>query len=566
MELSLKRDTKLLNQWVPRWLGVLMFVLLFFPILFVNGAYSSTSGEMVSGLGIITEHIQFANFASAIGMVVFAPFLVPILRIRRPKILFIVGLIGLFITSLICARTTSMPLLFLCSLVMGAIRIVLILNTLFTLLDYLTGMDIVAVMIPVTVDPSAKKDESMTNLKALAIPLIYFFFLSLGQLGSGLTAWLAYEYEWQYVYWFMCGFVLASMFLVLTLMKYQPKKRKNAAMGWIHFGDMVAASFSLLSFSFILIYGKTYDWFDNSLIRLAGGIFLISTGALLFLSANSKTPYINLDIFQSRKVNTALLLFFLLMVLNSNSMLVNVFTGVSMKLDNLKSANLGNWSLVGYTIGSIVALVMTIKKVPFKYMFALGFALITASAAYMYFQYQGQGVYKNMIFPIIVRSTGMFMLYALCGAYGMLELNMSKHFGAWIFLMLAIRSVVGPVGGVSLYSNAVNQRTEHYIARLSHNVDRMNPEIAGSYQNTQFGMMMQGKSYENAEQVAAMSTKGRIQVQAVLAALKEITGWTIYAGAGCVVFVLIYPYNKRRKKKRKRKYTENGTRNRIIYE
>ena len=62
-------------NWVPKPLGILIMLLLFIPILTVGGVYSVNSTEMMSGLGIISEHIQFTNFVTSIGMAAFAPFL-----------------------------------------------------------------------------------------------------------------------------------------------------------------------------------------------------------------------------------------------------------------------------------------------------------------------------------------------------------------------------------------------------------------------------------------------------------------------------------------------------------
>ena len=59
-------------------------------------------------------------------------------------------------------------------------------------------------------------------------------------------------------------------------------------------------------------------------------------------------------------------------------------------------------------------------------------------------------------------------------------------------------------------------------------------------------MKYQGKSETEARNMAATSTKGRIQVQATLSALKEMAGWTIYGGLICMIFVLVVPYPKRK--------------------
>ena len=55
-----------------------------------GGVYSVNSTEMMSGLGIISEHIQFANFVTSIGMAAFAPFLYQLVCVRREKMMCIV--------------------------------------------------------------------------------------------------------------------------------------------------------------------------------------------------------------------------------------------------------------------------------------------------------------------------------------------------------------------------------------------------------------------------------------------------------------------------------------------
>lgn len=49
------------------------------------------------------------------------------------------------------------------------------------------------------------------------------------------------------------------------------------------------------------------------------------------------------------------------MVLNSSAMFVNVFTGIGMKLDNFQNATLGNWSMLGYLIGGIATIWLSVK-------------------------------------------------------------------------------------------------------------------------------------------------------------------------------------------------------------
>ena len=86
-------------NWVPKPVGIVIQVLFFLPILTVGGTYSVNSTEMMSGLGIISEHIQFTNFATSIGMAAFCPFLYRLVLIRREKMMCIAGFSLMYIFS-----------------------------------------------------------------------------------------------------------------------------------------------------------------------------------------------------------------------------------------------------------------------------------------------------------------------------------------------------------------------------------------------------------------------------------------------------------------------------------
>ena len=530
------------RSWVPRWLGIVIHLFLFVPILFINGAYASNAGEMTGALGIISEHIQYTYYATSIGMVVFTPFVVRYLILRRPKMMYIFGFCTLFLLSSICAVTDSMPLLMLCSFLTGLVRIMLIFNTLFSLIQYASGMDPVANFIPELAPKDLAVIDKMDHFKAIAVPFLYLFFIVLGQLGSSFTAWLAYEYEWQYVYYVMMLIVLVSMVVVMCTMEYQ----KRVLKGPIHIrraADFFSASVFLMAFCYVLVYGKTFDWFDDWSICFATAVGLVSFGLFVVLQANTQSPYLRLGIFQRRYTWVAVLMFMLLMLVNSHSMLVSVYTGIAMKIDNVQNANLGNYSIVGDIIGVVTCLVISLKKLHFRYYFMCGFFYIGCSALYLYFYFQPEGLYSDMIFPTVIRSAGMFMLYAMSAIYGMKRLP-ALLLPSWIFIMLAFRSVVGPVVGASVYANLVNQRQQQHLAVMLDHADVSNASYGATFQRTVAGGMHSGKSMEDATVLATMSAKGQVQKEAVLVTLKEIAGWTLYGCMGFILLAFFYPYPK----------------------
>lgn len=532
-------------NWVPKPLGILILLFLFLPILTVGGVYSSNVGEMVGGLGIISEHIQFATFATSVGMAAFAPFFYRLVCIRREKMMCLAGFVILYLLSYVCAKTDSIFLLALCSLVMGFVRMVLMMTNLFTLIKYAFNMEATRNITP-GLEP--KDEEGWDKLdveKSSSQPMIYLFFMILGQMGTWLTAWLAYEYEWQYVYYYMMGMVLVSILLVFFTMPYHNYVGQRFPINFRKFANVVVFSVFFLCIVYVLIYGKTLDWYSDSSVCWATAVAVL-TGVLgIYLERMRGSHFFLFDIFKLRTVRIGIVLFLLLMILNSSSMLVNVFTGVGMKIDNWQNATLGNWCLAGYAIGVILVIVLRNKGVHFKYLFALGFLFIGFSALFMYFEVQTDGLYERMKYPVIIRSVGMVILYALTAVYANQRMPF-KYLSTWICIMLTVRMVLGPAIGTSLYANGLQERQQHYVTRYAHDVDMLNPEASASFMQTVQGMQYQGKSKTEAVNMAAMSAKGRVQVQATLSGVKDLAGWTVYACLACTIFVLAIPYPKRK--------------------
>ena len=88
--------------WMPKPLGIIILLFFFLPILTVGGVYSVNSTEMMSGLGIISEHIQFANFVTSIGMAAFAPFLYQLVCVRREKMMYCRVCVHVYIQLYLC--------------------------------------------------------------------------------------------------------------------------------------------------------------------------------------------------------------------------------------------------------------------------------------------------------------------------------------------------------------------------------------------------------------------------------------------------------------------------------
>lgn len=532
-------------NWVPKPLGIIFMIILFVPMITMSGVYSANSGEMISGLGIQSEYIAFAGFCTSVGMAAFSPFFYDLVCLRREKMMCIMGFSILFILSYICAQTDSLFILGLCSLLMGFVRQVLLMAHLFVLIKYAFGIEATRNLTPGLEPKTEEGWDALDKEKTVSMPTVYLFFMIIGQLGTWLTAWLAYAYEWQYVYYFMMAFMLMGIIIVFFTMPYHKYPMPKFPITMSKFGNVTVFSVMMCSFIYVMVFGKTLDWYHDDTIRLATVIGIIFTALFIYLEKSRKSPYFLLEAFSVRTIVYGIILFIALMFFNSSAMFVNVFTSIGMKIDNWQSASLGNWVMLGYFLGLVITVYANKKGVHLKYLFALGFILIGLYAAFMYFEVQNDGMYERMKWPVVIRAAGMMLIYSLTAVYANQRMPY-RLMSTWVCIMLSVRMIIGPGIGSAVYANVFQERQQYYVTRYAHDFDRTSPETAAAYEQTVRGMKYQGKSDADAETMAAMSLKGKVQVQATLSAIKEMAGWTIYGCAACVLVILIVPWKKRR--------------------
>lgn len=449
---------------LPKPIGTLILLLLFIPPTFSGGAYLSNASEMVGGLGIWTEDVQMASFFTSIGMCLFAPFMVRFLQARRVKQTYRYCYLALLPLNYICATTTCVPLLLAACLLTGFVRIVVMFNCTFTLAPYLTGMDTLS-MFTMREEPSADVQYDLERKRTLLMPVLYGFILAIAQTSNYVTAWFAYEYRWQQAYYVTIAMLLVGLLLVELTMADQPRTVRYKP-EWAMVPEMLLMAVALCAMAYVLTFGKTLDWFDSASIRHALALMLAALGLFLLLSTRrQERHYLPLRVLTFRNVWLSMLLFLVAIVFNSASSLITTFARAATPVNSVQSASLSLWAVLGCFLGLALSLVLVVRKVHFRYIFAVAFLLMAAANALMYFQYQRMGLFQNLILPTVVNYTGLLILYSLVAAFGMKHLP-SRHLATYVFLMIWMRNAIAPVVGASLYANWLNHATSDFLSRV----------------------------------------------------------------------------------------------------
>lgn len=288
-------------RWVPRPIGILVLLLLFVPPTFSGGAYLCNIGEISGGLGVWSEDIQLASFFTSIGMCLFPPFMVRFLQTRRIKRTYLGCFLLLVPLNYVCAVTTSVPILLAACLLTGFVRVIVMLNCTFTIAPYLTGMDTLA-MFTMQEEPSADVQYTLERKRTFLMPVLYCFILLISQASNMLTAWFAYEYRWQDAHFAVIGMLLIAMLLVVCMM---PDEKETSAyrVEWRKVPDMLLMASVLCCMAYMLVYGKTLDWFCSDSIRWALGVLLIACGLFCFRSLQrGEEAYLPFNVFTYRNV------------------------------------------------------------------------------------------------------------------------------------------------------------------------------------------------------------------------------------------------------------------------
>lgn len=507
MKTETSRGNAPFHSWVPRPLGILILLFMFVPPTFSGGAYMSNLAEMSGALGVLTEEIQLAGFYTSIGMCLFVPFMLQFLQIRRIKETFLWCFGLLIVLNYICAVTTSTPVLLGACLLTGFVRIVVMLNCTFTIAPYLTGVNTLA-MFTMTDTPTPDAAYRMERMRTFLMPVLYCFILLIAQSSNVVTAWFAYEYTWQDAYYGVIGMLLAAMLAVIITMP-GGGPRPAYRIEWHKVPELILMTVMLCCMAYVLVFGKTLDWFDSLSVRVAAAVMLMA--AVIFIPVsirNGDDAYLPLRVFRYRNVWMSMLLFLIAMIFNSASMFTGTFTNIATPAGNLQNASLGVWAVVGWLARLAVSILLVVRKVRFRTVFVTGFLFMAASNCLMYFRYQTQGVFSDMVWPTVLNFTGLLMLYSLVAAFGMKSLP-SRYLVTFVFLMIWMRNAIAPVAGASVYANILNERQQYHVTRLAQDVDAVGSLPAAARAQAVAVARAGGRGTFEAEQFSATRSRRR---------------------------------------------------------
>lgn len=499
--------------WVPPWLRTLAGFSILFPIILINGAYTGSSVDISSALGVLSEDINMAYYAASAGMAAAYPLIPKIRAIVTTKTVLLCDLILQAILSFICAQTANIQIIIIAAFSIGFLKA-------FALLEMI-----------IILKPVFSRENVRSEFYAYFYPIVF----GIGQISMIVTSELAYNYHWQYMYYFVIMVLMVAIIMVLICFRYGRRPIR------IPFKDIDGQSLGLISLALLLTvyvctYGKTNDWFDSTQIIV--GCLLVPLLLWRFIRRQQETPmpYINLAVLKSHKAIIGYFFMAVVMILSSSSTLVSSYATSVLKVDSIHANGLNLIMIPGFILGAILCFWWFRWQIwRFRVLIFWGMSCFVGYFGILYFGLTPDGTYEFLYLPMFLKGMGMMILFIAFGVYAVEDMD-PKLMISNAFFIVGLRSLLAPVIGASFFSNLLYRTQQNSIMVLSENIDLQNTVSSSQFSELVGSALRNGLSFEEAQQTAINSLYATLNTQSLLLSIKIILGYLLVF---CIVLMIV---------------------------
>lgn len=509
------------RRWVPQWLGIMTVFVILLPMLLMNGAYTGCTVEVSNTLGVLSEDMTMAYYATSAGLAMAYPVIRRIRDAATSKTVLLFNLIMQTLLSFICGYAKNMDVIIMCSFLIGFLKA-------FVMFE-------VVVMIRPLFSPRRIRSE----FYAWFYPLAF----AGGQVSIALTAQLAYYYQWQYMYYLVMILLLAAIIFILCFFRFLRRPV------YIHFHRAdwksipLAAGVMLMTIYFFT-YGRTLDWFASNRLRIYA--VLIPLLALLFIQRqrDNRERFISLRIFNTFKPATGYLFMSFTMLFSTTSTLVTSYMNSVLGVDSLHVNALNLWLLPGFALGGFICFWwFRRQRWRFRYLISAGLWCFVIYLALLYFGVSANATYEALYLPVFFRGLGMMVLFIALALFVVEDLK-PEIISSNTFFMIGTRSSLAPAMSASLFSNWLYHRQTEGMHILAEGMRMDNPLFAGQFGQSLTNAMASGHSVEAAAQLADNSVYNVLQRQATLLGIKAILGYMLMLAIVLAAVAAFIPFHK----------------------
>lgn len=484
-------------NFIPRRLKPWLFIFFVIIIQFSGGVYLAAASDMVGTTALMQEDILMAGYASLIGLAInFAVMFRFKFRFSNRTQLLTSGAV-LIAANIICARTSSVPVLVGTCFIAGWFRM------------------------QATLACNSTIQLWLTPVRDMSVFFCYVYILVDGVIQfCGITAiYTAFFAQWEYMHWLIIGLLALMMLVVAILVRpvRGPMYIPLLGIDWI--GAVLWTGF-MLCFTFICVYGNYFDWWQAPEIRRATVLGLACIAINLWRASFLHHPYISYRAMRNRNVIRATgiyLVFFTLMA--TEHVFEHSYAANILGFDETNLIDLNWYVLAGIVAGcGFTYMTFALRKWRYKAMTAIAFALAIVYLAHFYFMID-YDVEKEMLFlPLFFRGASTVIISII-----FLTSIVQSGLPFQVFPQaLTINGFTGAVMSATFGPAVIGELLRHTMAKnaaqLSSAISDADPAVAHMPVDSLYGM---------------------VQTQALVVSMKEIYGWLLIAALVALTVILV---------------------------
>lgn len=484
-------------DYIPRRLKPWLFIFFVLVIQFSGGVYLAAASDMVGSTALMQEDILMAGYASLIGMAInFAVMFRIKFRFSNRTQLLTAGAV-LIAANMICASTTSVPVLVITCLVAGWFRM------------------------QATFACNSTIQLWLTPVRDMSVFFCYVYIVVDGviQLSGIATVYASFFSQWEYMHWIMIGMLALMMLMVLIFVRAVRTPMYIPLLGIDWIGALLWTGF-MICFTFICVYGNYFDWWNAPEICRATLLGVVCLGINMWRATFLHHPYISFQAMKNHNVLRATgiyLVFFTLVA--TEHVFEHSYAANILGFDETNLIDFNWYVLAGIVVGcGFTYVTFARRKWRYKTMTSIAFALAIVYLAYFYF-FIDYGVEKEMLFvPLFSRGAAAVIISIV-----FLTSIVQSGLPFLVFPQaLTINGFTGAVMGVTLGPAIIGEILRHTVAK--------NMSFIGS-RLTNLDLAAVNMPLE---QLYGMS-----QRQVLVVSMKEIYGWLLIAALVSLTVILV---------------------------
>ncbi len=483
-------------DFIPRRLKPWLFILFVLIVQFSGGLYLAAASSMVGTTAMMQQDILMAGYGSLVGMSInFAVMFRIKFRFSTRTQLLVCGAV-LIAANIICACTSSVPVLVATCFVAGWFRM------------------------QATFACNSTIQLWLTPVRDMAIFFCYVYIVvdSAIQLSGIATVYTAFFFQWEYMHWIMIGLLAMMMLMVAVLVRPVRAPLFIPLLGIDWLGSLLWSVF-MLSFTFICVYGNWLDWWESSRVWFATFLGVACLALNLWRAGFLRHPYVSLRALTNRNVVRATcvyLVFFTLVA--TEHVFEHSYAASILGFDETNLIDLNWYVFAGIIVGcAFTYFTFASRKWRYRTMTAISFALVIIYLAYFYF-FIDYGVEKEMLFiPFFFRGAGS-VIVSIVYLTSIVQSGLPfQVFPQALTINGFTGAVMGATLGPAIVGEALSRTVAKNIALLGSDIVDFNSSIVGIPLVRLFDMV--GK-------------------QALVVSMKEIYGWLLIVAVISLLLVI----------------------------